>query len=68
MNGHAANPLPDFSEQCRAECIRSITVEHVLNIVASAAFEEFAGIWQRLLMHPSCAVYVQRACMLCRRL
>src|SRR5262245_25310927 len=27
----------------------------------SAAFEEFAGIWQRLLMHLNCAVYFKRA-------
>jgi hypothetical protein len=44
-----------------------MTVEHVLNALASAAFEEFAGIWQRLLMHLNCTVYFQRACMVCRR-
>src|SRR4029077_5158989 len=32
--------------------------------VDGAAFEGFAGIWHRLLMHLNCAVYFQRACML----
>jgi hypothetical protein len=40
----------------------------VSDLVVSAAFEEFAGIWQRLLKHLNCAVYFQRACMLCSSL
>ena len=34
-----------------------MTIEHVSDLVVSAAFEEFVGIWQRLLMHLNCAVY-----------
>src|SRR5215831_10729616 len=44
-------------------CRRLQTVEHVLNGVDPAAFEEFAGIWQRLLMHQNGAGYFRRACM-----
>ena len=56
LNVDTVVPERESSNTARARRVRMAMLVHGVSELLSAAFEEFVGIWQRLLMHLNCAV------------